>query len=71
MLTYKQFLERERAQKDSLDEDALFNFRWKQSQLDQLRALALKNGVTASSIIKNLLLLEFEHDASKSKCAQK
>lgn len=48
------------------DANSLFNFRWKNSKLNQLRALAEKRGVTASSIVKNLLLCEFETEANKT-----
>lgn len=47
--------------------NSLFNFRWKNSKLDQLRAIAKMRGVTASSIIKNLLLREFDKEEIKTR----
>lgn len=75
MLSYKEFLTQQRAIKEGAviekDEEALFNFRWKQSKLDQLRTLAEERGVTATSIVKGLLLMEFEQEAVKAKLKER
>lgn len=57
----------QQSNQSEIDATSLFNFRWKNSKLDQLRALAEKRGVTASSIVKNLLLREFETEEIKTK----
>ena len=64
----KDYRETEEQQSSQSEKDAtsLFNFRWKNSKLDQLRDLAERRGVTASSIVKNLLLREFETEANKT-----
>ena len=72
MLSYKEFLAQQIALKEGTavvekDEESLFNFRWRQSKLDQLKSLAEERGVTATSIVKGLLLIEFEQEAIKAK----
>ena len=62
---YREINEQQSSQSKT-DENSLFNFRWKNSKLDQLRDLAERRGVTASSIVKNLLLREFETEANKT-----
>ncbi len=65
VLGFKELFKQQKS-RDNTAENSLFNFRWKNSKLDQLRALAVKRGVTASSIVKNLLLLEFEREENKT-----
>lgn len=63
---YREIDEQQSSQSET-DATSLFNFRWKNSKLDQLRALAKKRGVTASSIVKNLLLREFDKEEIKTR----
>lgn len=63
---YREIDEQQDSQRNT-DATSLFNFRWKNSKLDKLRALAKKRGVTASSIVKNLLLREFETEEIKTR----
>ena len=66
MLGFKKLLKQQSSQGET-DVNSLFNFRWKNSKLDQLRAIAKMRGVTASSIIKNLLLHEFDKEEVKAR----
>lgn len=60
-------INKQQSNQGKTDENSLFNFRWKNSKLDQLRDLAEGRGVTASSIVKNLLLREFETEEIKTR----
>lgn len=44
------------------EEMALFNFRWKRTHINKLHKLAKCRGISASAIIKNLLLNEYKSE---------
>ncbi len=43
-------------------QSALFNFKWQRHHILRLHQIAKSRGISASAIIKNLLLKEFEAD---------
>lgn len=47
---------------DEKAEYALFNFRWQRTYINELHKLAKYRGISASAIIKKMLLTEFNKD---------
>lgn len=43
-------------------QSALFNFKWQRHYIEHLHQIAKSRGISASAIIKTLLLKEFEVD---------
>ena len=43
-------------------QSVLFNFKWQRHHIVRLHEIAKSRGISASAIIKNLLLKEFEVD---------